>query len=425
MIFGLNYFEFACNFLLYMMHCVFLHNVLTPRFKTPWMILAYCVYAAAVIFGCSLFAKMSILRILLVPVLLSGMTLLMFRDKWLRCVFCSWLVFALAIAVDCIGVLVLYDPEVMSGDLQNVSMQSQILAWMIVFVCTAVFLWIASVILNRIRNRFDLREMMMYIFFPASQGLLLYGWLNSVRMRELSAANQTLLVVVMLFCLAADAGLFLSMIRVSRQKELEMENRFLAEQIDAQRSHYAELTAQYENIRRMRHDITNHIATMDTLLAAGQNSEAADYAARLRAEPSTVGYCENPVVDAFLSTTIQEAEKEGLALDVAVSVPADISIAVTDLVSTYGNLLDNAVEACRGLAGATIVLRSRVSAGYLVISTENPIGPNEGRKTRIQGLERGIGLRVLASLADKYQGNFHYSGENGVFRTEISYRLDV
>lgn len=427
MIFGFTSFELLCNIIFYFEFCVFLHAVLTPRFRKGWMYVSYVFLIVVVLLASTLFARMSVLRILTLPLLLMIYNLIFFQDKRLRCIFVAWLIPVIIFLSEIIVVAFVYNPQMLDAALYTAPLREQILCWGVEMLSAGVLYWITSLVMNRVRNRFSLREMLMYAFFPVSQFMLLYGWINSARLLERSLEQQLLVLGVMFICLLADAGLFGSMIRVSRQVELETENRFLAAQIGAQREHYADLTAQYENIRRMRHDIAKHISAMDSLLASGRHTEAAAYVAELRTESynPTLGICENPVVDAFLHSAIQSAAEEGLVLDVSVSVPADISIASTDLVCTYGNLLDNAVEACTGVPEAVIKLRTHVSAGYLITSAENPIGPNEGRKTRIQGLERGIGLRVLQDLAEKYDGSFRYQTDGDVFRAEITYRLDV
>lgn len=427
MILGFTPFEFVCNIIFYLEFCVFLHSVLTPRFSKGWMYLSYACLVVYVLLICTVFAKMSILRVLTLPVTLMFYNLIFYRDKRLRCIFAAWFILVIMFLSEVIVVALVYSQEMLEASLHEAPLSVQILCWGIEMVSAGVMYWITAVVLNRVRNRFSVREMLMYTFFPVSQCLLLYGWVNAARQLGQSETQQFLVLAVMLICLAADAGLFLSMIHLSHQIELETENRLLAAQIEAQREHYAELTAQFEGIRKMRHDIAKHIAAMDSLLATGRSEDAAVYVAELRADSysSTLGICEHPVVDAFLYSAAQSAAEGGFVLDVSVSVPADISIASTDLVCTYGNLMDNAFEACEGIPGATVRLRTHVAAGCLVISTENPIGPDSGRKTRIQGLERGIGLRVLRDLAEKHNGGFRYAVDGGMFRAEITYRLDV
>ena len=68
---------------------------------------------------------------------------------------------------------------------------------------------------------------------------------------------------------------------MAQRSELKARNDLLARQIDRQNEHYAALTAQYENLRRIRHDISSHLYTMQLLLQEGQYDEAAAYSAEV------------------------------------------------------------------------------------------------------------------------------------------------
>ena len=83
----------------------------------------------------------------------------------------------------------------------------------------------------------------------------------------------------MLVCIAADAFLYLAVRGMAQRSALKAKNDLLSAQIDRQKEHYAALTAQYANIRRMRHDIAKHLDTMQALLQSGQyTGEALDEA---------------------------------------------------------------------------------------------------------------------------------------------------
>ncbi len=424
MILGFTPFECLCNILFYSEFCFFLNSVLTPRFKKRWMFVSYFCLVVFVLLASVFFERMSIMRVLTLPVILMIYNLLFFTDKRLRCVFAAWLIPVVIFLSEIIVVALVYNEEMLAARLHTAPIRDQILCWGIEFVSAGLLYWLIAVCLNRVRNKLDVREMLMFVFFPVSQFLLLYGWMNATRLS--GAENHQLHVLgVMILCLLADFGLFASIFRVSHQSELEKENQLLARQIDVQRSHYAGLTVQYESIRRMRHDIAKHVTAMNTMLASGRNEEAAAYVQELHSQPydNSLGICEHPVVDAYLYSAVQKGKEMGITLDAVVSVPADISIASTDLVCTYGNLLDNAFEACYRLQDSVIKVRTGIAAGYLVISTENPLGPENERKSRIRGLERGIGMRVLNDLAHKYNGSFRYTSEDGIFRSEITYQL--
>lgn len=107
----------------------------------------------------------------------------------------------------------------------------------------------------------------------------------------------------MLVCIAADAFLYLAVRGMAQRSALKAKNDLLSAQIDRQKEHYAALTAQYANIRRMRHDIAKHLDTMQALLQSGQYQAAAVYSNEVSAQAQVqahLGICENPIVDAYL-----------------------------------------------------------------------------------------------------------------------------
>ena len=236
-----------------------------------------------------------------------------------------------------------------------------------------------------------------------------------------------LLVVTALF-LVSDSLLFRTMVRTEQRVQLEVENELLESQLDAQLAHYGDLTVQYEQIRAMRHDISHHLNTINALLQAGNLQAASAYSEQLlpaQTYSSRLGSCRNPVVDAFLYTRTQEAGLRGVPVRADVSLPVELPVSNTDLIVAFGNLLDNALEACSGIPDAQITLRAHMDKGYLVIQESNPVRPRQpqGKKPRrIPELERGVGFRVLGSLAAKYDGSFRHACENDTYTVTLSLR---
>lgn len=139
------------------------------------------------------------------------------------------------------------------------------------------------------------------------------------------------------------------------------------------------------------------------------------------AKPS-LGLCLNSAVDAFLSARFALLEAKDIHVDAAISVPAELGISDVDLISAFGNLLDNAVEALQKEENKLITLQTRTQGAYLVISTENPCTQGRGAHSavrRIPELERGVGFRIMNRLADKYDGQFKYELGDNVFRASL------
>lgn len=101
-------------------------------------------------------------------------------------------------------------------------------------------------------------------------------------------------------------------------------------------------------------------------------------------------------------------------------MPADLAISNTDLIVLFGNIMDNAIEACQHMDNVTIKLTALISRGHLVVRESNPVPEHpEAKKRRIPELERGVGFRVLDNMAEKYNGSFTHSIEDGVYTVTV------
>lgn len=105
---------------------------------------------------------------------------------------------------------------------------------------------------------------------------------------------------------------------------LETANRLLNDQLDDQLKHYSALVDQYEDNRRIRHDIAHHMHTIQLLLESDRHQEATAYAGELMRQQehsSQLGQCENPLVDAFLFSRIREARDRQFTVSIALQLP--------------------------------------------------------------------------------------------------------
>ena len=309
----------------------------------------------------------------------------------------------------------------------SISPRMTLIALLILPVSLALVLLVVSLPFLRARNNLSGRQLLVFSAFPVTQILCAAAIQALIFYPPRYEYTSVLLVVTALF-LVSDSLLFRTMVRTEQRVQLEVENELLERQLDAQLAHYRDLTAQYEQIRAMRHDISHHLNTINALLQAGNLQAASAYSEQLlpaQTYSSRLGSCRNPVVDAFLYTRTQEAGLRGVPVRADVSLPVELPVSNTDLIVAFGNLLDNALEACSGIPDAQITLRAHMDKGYLVIQESNPVRPRQpqGKKPRrIPELERGVGFRVLGGLAEKYDGSFRHTCENDTYTVTLLLR---
>ena len=409
------------------MWAAFLWRVLDgPRFRVWVTVLLAALIGAAYMAATLLLTTVGQLRALMFPLCSLAMAFLLFRGKPGRKL--------LAVAAELAGSLLMemmFTPlmiDLQSNDDISVWADPRALIYGVTFLpVLGLGLMLISFIFTRSKNNLSGRQLLVFSVFPVTQILYSAAIQALIFYPPRYEYTSVLLVVTALF-LVSDSLLFRTMVRTEQRVQLEVENELLESQLDAQLAHYGDLTAQYEQIRAMRHDIAHHLNTIHALLEAGNLQAASEYSEQLlpaQTYSSRLGSCRNPVVDAFLYTRTQEAGLRGVSVRAEVSLPVELPVSNTDLIVAFGNLLDNALEACAGIPDAAITLRAHMDKGYLVIQESNPVRPRQpqGKKPRrIPELERGVGFRVLSGLAEKYDGSFRHSCENDTYTVTLLLR---
>ncbi|MFR9074692.1 MAG: ATP-binding protein [Blautia sp.] len=131
----------------------------------------------------------------------------------------------------------------------------------------------------------------------------------------------------------------------------------------------------------------------------------------------------NVNLDAILNSKIPLAEKNGIRVDYKAACPANLTVSDIDLCALIGNLIDNAVEACEGLADPYIRLYIGVLKNQLYISvtnaTKDTVRKLDSEYITTKRGNHGHGLKRINLVVEKYEGYINRQNEPGVFVTEI------
>lgn len=423
-------FEFLFNELLTVQWAMFLWYTLTPRWTrkaTVLIFLPICLFAPMI---STVFPSRSAVRVFSVPVIMILAAFVCYRSKPARTLFCAF--YPQMVTVLSEAMILLLMPDIYRNNYDSQQLWLNYLSSLPMLIYTLVYslmIWIAASCIGKTRYRLTARQWLIFLFFPVSQTLGIIFVYNSMFSIAPTAAQLYLLAGILIVCAAADFALLRTISDAGRKAELEATNQMLEKQLDTQLSHYTALTSQYEINRRIRHDILHHVNTIQYLLANGQQQEATEYAGQFLAENqrgSQLGQCDNPVVDAFLYGRVKEAETRGVVVDPNVILPSELPVSNTDLIIVFGNLMDNAVEACAKVECPTIQINAHVEKGYLVITESNPSVPEPERhkQRRIPELERGVGMHILKSIAEKYHGSCVGETHDGQYFISVFLRLN-
>ena len=288
-----------------------------------------------------------------------------------------------------------------------------------------IFLTAVALSLRRYKRKniglLENRQWVLFLLFPLSQLLSIYIWLPSY----LYISEKTPSHIIFMICadIIADIALLYMFYRTASNAELRARSEMLEDQIKSQESYYNQLVSTYTDIRRMRHDIDNHLYTIRALVDSGNTKDAVEYADKVIEEDHIhilFPDCRNTVAASYLEKKIEDLKKIGITLNADIHLPANLDISNPDLICIYGNILDNAAEACSGTEHASIDLNTNYKQPYLTISCTNPAqNKADKKKRRFAGMDRGVGLTILAHLADQYDGELTAGMDQGVYHTSI------
>lgn len=428
---GVDSFRWLVSTIVFILFIFFLLSVL----KTRWnllisvLLLAFGIVAMALV-SSQLPYEVYFYRMLFVFIALTAYAFLIFKDKPGKIVLAAGMMYLDEIICEVILLAAIPDVGLSTDWIKSLSGPER--AQILIFYTTilGVLLFLTARLFSKKSGRLSTKEWLLFALFPISQAMLLCLWfLSSQNM------SPTMLVVWQIIsgviCIAVDVSLYLIIRGISQRAELKAQNELLAKQIAMQKIHYVELSEQYQRMQILRHDIANHMHTIQVLLKNEELHEARSYSSEILKEHtfhSTLGQCENPIVDAFITSRIEDSKAQNIPIEADVRLPYRLSISDPELIALFGNLLDNAVEACLSIPADKrfIHLATATKDGFLAVRMENclPEENNAKKTVRIEGLQRGFGFHILESIAKQYHGSFTSQPENDRFVSTITLKLD-
>lgn len=186
-------------------------------------------------------------------------------------------------------------------------------------------------------------------------------------------------------------------------------------------SYYQNLKQHEDGLRHLRHDMRNHLFTIQTLLVGKNQEQAFSYLEELLNSNALEGYkhfCENETANAVLRVKVDTILQEKLEYDFKVEIPKNISIANLDLCSLLGNALDNAIEAAISAENKKIMMRCRCDKGAFMLKVINHFSGDIDKelKTTKQDKEyHGFGLSGMKEIAARHNGYLETNISNNIF----------
>lgn len=203
--------------------------------------------------------------------------------------------------------------------------------------------------------------------------------------------------------------------------------KLAAYQAEQSARHLGEVRSIHTEMRGYKHDFHHHLQALKGQLEAGEIERALLYIDELDNKlmnVDTLLKTGNVSLDAILSAKIAQAKAEGISVTVKAVVPDVLTISDVELSIVVGNLLDNAIEACRTANRERFIrIYMTIKGKMLYFSMLNSAGEKQKKKgslfsSRKNGLH-GFGLRRAETIIEEHGGWVKYNSEDGAFTSEF------
>ena len=293
--------------------------------------------------------------------------------------------------------------------------QGTVIADMIFYMLDMYFIVFWKVAIDRQRKR----SYFLYLVVPLYQMVLLVVFLSQAKTFNWDVAMFGLALL--------SIGVAVNLITIylytnlEKKAEIEEELTILYQQRQNELNYY-KMTDQYiEQMREIRHDFVNQIQTAYLMIQKGGDTQEArqllsDSYERLQ-NVKLMQYCENPVVNALISAKEQKASANHIAFMARCKTEDIRQMDEIDICSLFGNLLDNAIEACLRMpedSSRIIELGMWKKGGYQIVQVSNTYQRDSVElfeTSKKDVLNHGYGMKLIEKICLKY---------NGELRTQIT-----
>lgn len=203
---------------------------------------------------------------------------------------------------------------------------------------------------------------------------------------------------------------------------------------DLQKTQYNLILKNIEETRIARHDLHQHLNLIQAYIDNGDQEALRSYLdAYKRTLPTntTQVYCKNYLIDILVRYYADQAKQSNIDFYTSLNLPAELSVSEPDACVIFGNLIENALEACQRKNSGEKFIRicgKLIGEGAISITIDNSCAEEPlqrgGEYHSSKRNDTGIGLISVKNIVEKYNGVTEFKYENGVFFTSVLLNLD-
>lgn len=194
------------------------------------------------------------------------------------------------------------------------------------------------------------------------------------------------------------------------------------------RKQESDIRSLHQSMRRLKHDMKNHLMVLTAYLNDGDYEAAKTYTSEILDKLNAMhSYIEtgNALLNHILNEKLELARNCGIAVRAQIETLSFSRMRSIDFSALLTNLLDNAIEASKREPSAELLLHIFQERGYDAISIKNKITKSvltENPKlhsTKEDREQHGIGITQIKEITVSYGGICDFYEKDGYFCSRV------
>jgi signal transduction histidine kinase len=269
------------------------------------------------------------------------------------------------------------------------------------------------------------KEWILYLLSAA------VSWFILEYLPPLFQSNLIMALAVMFFVMWSFIILLFAIINTHERMKQKYEANFARDVIATGRDHYHKMNEQYDALRIMKHDYKFHLNTALDMLQSGDLEKSKEYLSGLHEQienKELPNFCGNVVVNSLVSDYARKCKELNIEFNVTILIPPGFSVPNYEMCIVLGNLLENAVEACRKLENnRQIKLVLKPNGEQLILMVRNTFNGElvlDGEKfvSTKKDDSGGIGLESVMAVVDRFGEMFNINYDNEYFSVFVLWK---
>ena len=286
-------------------------------------------------------------------------------------------------------------------------------------ICTKiVYFWLVIIVarlINKKVREMPLKQWMLIIAMPIVSTVILY-------ILYYALVGSSAVYGMPIYCVAVVGLLYInfSVFDFFETFSAQIRLSVLEQIVEKETTNYKLIENSYSEMRRLKHDIGNQLQVVNALMEQQNTDSARECLDNITAQlnnAANITYTGDPFIDSIINIKRRDAAADGTEFTTAIEI-TEIKTDAAEICRILGNVLDNAVEACRNTSQPKIFVSIRETDKKLVLcvsNTADDVDVNNMKTKKENSSAHGIGLKSVKKSVEKLGGVMNYTYNDRIF----------